>query len=142
MKTAVREQVNRMDAIAFFTLLADLMKTNPPAPADKPMLQTLARIGVVPGKDFDRSKFNVDFAARVPQVGIDRIKLHYRFSDGDLRNVNGWEYTLKTGRYGTNYVQRALVTAIGLGANLPQDAVYPFSKDDADGDSYDGTRTT
>jgi hypothetical protein len=32
------------------------------------------------------------------------------------------------GRYGTNYRQRALVTWIGLGANRPQDAVYPFSE--------------
>ena len=34
MKTAVREQVNRMDAVAYFTLLAQLMKTNPPSAAD------------------------------------------------------------------------------------------------------------
>ena len=140
MKTAVREQVNRMDAIAYFTLLAQLLKTNPPAPADKPMLEKLARLGVVPGKDFDPSKFNVDFAKRVPQVGIDRIMLHFRFSNGDFQNSNGWEYTLKTGQYGTNYLQRALITAIGLGANLPQDAVYPVSKDDAGGDSYDGSK--
>ena len=31
MKTAVREQVNRMDAVAYFTLLCKLMKENPPA---------------------------------------------------------------------------------------------------------------
>ena len=30
MKTAVREQVNRMDAVEYFTLLAELMKANPP----------------------------------------------------------------------------------------------------------------
>ena len=34
MKTAVREQVNRMDAVAYFTLLCKLMKDNPPAAAD------------------------------------------------------------------------------------------------------------
>jgi hypothetical protein len=115
MKTAVREQVNRMDAIAFFTLLAELMKTNPPAPVDKPMLEKLARIGIVPGQDFDRGKFDVDFARRVPEVGFDRIMLHFRFSD-DVKDVNGWGFTLKTGLYGTDYVQRALITAIGLGA--------------------------
>ena len=36
MKTAVREQVNRMDAVAYFTLLCKLMKDNPPAAADAP----------------------------------------------------------------------------------------------------------
>ena len=34
---------------------------------------------------------------------------------------------------------RALVTAIGLGANRPQDAVYPTSEKDTDGNSYDGS---
>ena len=33
---------------------------------------------------------------------------------------------------------RALVTAIGLGANRPQDAVYPTSLKDANGSAYDG----
>jgi hypothetical protein len=37
-------------------------------------------------------------------------------------------FTTKTGQHRTNYVQRALVTVIGLGGNLPQDAVYPFSE--------------
>jgi hypothetical protein len=32
-----------------------------------------------------------------------------------------------------------LITAIGLGANRPQDAVYPTSETDAEGRSYDGT---
>ena len=40
--------------------------------------------------------------------------------------------------YGTDYLQRALITAIGLGANRPQDAVYPTSEKDADGNPYDG----
>ena len=34
---------------------------------------------------------------------------------------------------------RALVTAIGLDANRPQDAVYPTSEKDTDGNSYDGS---
>src|SRR5271167_3327409 len=34
--------------------------------------------------------------------------------------------------------QRALITAIGLGANRPQDAVYPTGRDDASGKPYDG----
>lgn len=138
MKTAVREQVNRLDAGAFFGLMAELLKTNPPAPEDKPMLATLAKLGIVPGQSFDRSKFNVDFASRVPQVGFDRIMLHFKLSDGDIQNINGWAFTTKTGHYGTNYVQRALVTVIGLGANLPQDAVYPFSQKDAQGNAYSG----
>jgi len=138
MKTAVREQVNSMDAVAYFTLLAKLMKTNPPAAADKPILAKMARIGLVPGQDFDKSKFNADFVSRVPKIAFDRIMLHFRFSDGDVQDVNGWGFTTKTGIYGINYIQRALVTAIGLGANRPQDAVYPTSLKPAAGGEYNG----
>src|SRR5262245_50439054 len=38
MKTPVRDQLNRLDAVTYFTLLAQLMKTNPPALADAPAL--------------------------------------------------------------------------------------------------------
>lgn len=47
-------------------------------------------------------------------------------------------FTTHTGQYGTEYLQRALITAIGLGANRPQDAVYPTSEVDADGKPYSG----
>jgi hypothetical protein len=55
-----------------------------------------------------------------------------------VSNVNGWGYTTKAGTYGTNYIQRALVTAIGLGANRPEDAVYPTSLKPSALRSYDG----
>jgi hypothetical protein len=127
MKTAVRDQVNRMDAVEYFTLLCELMKTNPPTQADAPMVEKMAAIGIVPGQSFDKSKFKPDFAKRVPQLAFDRIMLHFKFSDGDVKNINGWGFSLKTGIYGTDYIQRALITAIGLGANRPQDAIYPAS---------------
>ncbi len=128
MKTAVRDQVNAMDAVTYFTMLCELMKTNPPYKADAPMVAKMATIGIVPGQSFDKTKFNPDFAKRVPQAAFDRIMLHFKFSDGDVKNVNGWGFTTKTGIYDTNYIQRALITAIGLGANRPQDAVYPTSQ--------------
>jgi hypothetical protein len=133
MKTAVRDQVNRMDAVEYFTLLCELMKTNPPYKADAPTVDKMAAIGIVPGESFDKSKFNPDFAKRVPQIAFDRIMLHFKFSDGDVKNVNGWGFTVKTGIYGTDYIQRALITAIGLGANRPQDAIYPTSQKYAGG---------
>ena len=55
-----------------------------------------------------------------------------------VQHINGWGFTTKTGIYGVDYLMRALVTAIGLGANRPQDAVYPTSLKDANGSAYDG----
>ena len=47
---------------------------------------------------------------------------------GDASLENGWTFSTKVGTYGTNYIQRAMVTWYGLGANLPKDAVYPTSE--------------
>lgn len=127
MKTPVRDQVNALDAQAFFALGAELMKRNPPSAADAPFLEKIAEIGLVPGQDFDASKLDAALTKRIPELGFGRIMLHFKASDGDIQNLNGWGFTLKTGLYGTDYLQRALIAAIGLGANRPQDAVYPTS---------------
>jgi hypothetical protein len=137
MKTAVRDQVNRMDAVAYFTLLAQLMKANPPYAADAPEVARFAKIGLVPGQDFDAGKLHADFVKRIPEVAFGRIMLQAKVNDA-VKHVNGWIYDTKTGIYGTDYLNRAIVTAIGLGANRLQDAIYPFSQKDADGHDYDG----
>ena len=137
MKTAVREQVNRMGAKEYFTLLAQLMKDNPPAVADSPHIARFAKIGLVPGKDFDASKFDPAFEKRIPQVAFDRIMLQFKVGK-PIKNINGFVYDDVTGIYGIDYLNRAFVTAIGLGANRIQDAVYPTSQKDAEGQEYDG----
>ncbi len=140
MKTPVREQVNSLDAAAYFNLLASLMKDNPPAAADAPILAKMARLGIVPGKPFDLSKLDPAVAKSlkdVPKLGFKKIMAHFKAA-GTFEN--GWIFTTKTGVYGTGYLDRALITAIGLGANRPQDAVYPTSEEDATGKPYDGSK--
>ncbi len=137
MKTAVRDQVNKMDAMSYFTLLCELMKTNPPVAADAPQIAKFAKIGIVPGQDFDASKLKADFMKRIPEVSVDRVMIQFKINKA-IENENGFAFTTKTGIYGTDYLMRALVTAIGLGANRPQDAVYPTSQKDAHGKAYSG----
>jgi hypothetical protein len=137
MKTAVRDQVNRMDAVEYFTLLAQLMKANPPSAADAEEVARYAGIGLVPGRDFDASKLKADFAKRIPGIAFDRIMLQFKVGK-DIHNINGWMYDSVTGVYGTDYLNRAFITAIGLGANRIQDAVYPTSLKDEHGSEYNG----
>jgi hypothetical protein len=127
MKTPVRDQVNALSSAAYFNLLATLMKDNPAAEADAPMLEKMARLGIVPGQPFDLGKLDpaVQQALQdVPKNAFGKIMAHFKSAG---RVENAWIFTTKTGLYGTDYLQRALVTAIGLGANRPQDAVYPTS---------------
>jgi len=142
-KMSVRDEVGAMDGAAYFKLLAELMKTNPPAAEDAPMVAKLATIGLVPGQDFDASKLDPAAAkgiAAAPKPAQEKIVawLKEGIKAGDATFENGWLFTTRTGLYGTNYIQRAFVTAIGLGANRPQDAVYPTSEEDAEGKAYSG----
>jgi hypothetical protein len=134
MKTPVRDQVNRLSTSEYFTLLADLMKRNPPAPADAPSLERFKAIGLVPGQSFDGKALDSRWDTRLPQLSNDRISLHL----ATLKRENGWIFSTATGLYGTDYIQRALVTAIGLGANRPQDAVYPVSQRASLLEAYEG----
>lgn len=145
MKTAVREQVNAMSTDEYFTLLAKLMVDNPAAGDDKPMLDKMARMGFVVGQPFDSSKLDAASQAalaKVPALANQHIMGHMQggIAIGDMKLENGWGFTVKTGLYGTNYLQRAFITAIGLGANRPQDAVYPTSEGPSPGASYSGDK--
>lgn len=138
MKTPPRDQVNALNAGDYFKLMAKLMKDNPPAIADAPMVEKMARIGIVPGKEFDISKLDPAIAKalqNVPKTALEKIKAHFKNAGKD---INGWQFITQTGLYGTDYLQRALVTYFGLGANRPQDAVYPTSEMDGDGKPFDG----
>jgi hypothetical protein len=140
MKTPVRDQVNALSTEAYFNLLATLMKDNPPAKEDAPILAKMAQLGVVPGQKFELKKLDpaVQTALKdVPKTGFGTIMEHFKSAGTD---ENGWVFTTKTGIYGTDYLERALITAIGLGANRPQDAVYPTSEMDASGKPYDGSK--
>jgi hypothetical protein len=145
MKTAVREQVNALSVDEYFTLLAKLLKDNPPAAADKPMLKKMARLGIVPGKPFDSSKLGPvakEAFSMVPRIANEKIMLWLKegILAGDMKLQNGWVFTTKAGTYGTNYIQRALITAIGLGANRPQDAIYPTSEGPSISSKYSGEK--
>jgi hypothetical protein len=55
------------------------------------------------------------------------------------RVVNGWSMNTDTmGVYGNYYLKRAIVTQVGLGANLPEDAIYPLNLFDNTGKPLDG----
>jgi hypothetical protein len=53
--------------------------------------------------------------------------------------VNGWSMNTDTmGVYGNYYLKRAIVAKVGLGANLPEDAIYPLNLFDDTGKPLDG----
>lgn len=139
MKTAVRDQVDRLSSADYFALLAELMETNGPVAADAPAMAQFARLGLVPGKPFEFASLSPAIQRAMTNArdaGLKRIMAQDK--GGGLALENGWVVMLKAGVYGTDYVQRAFVTAVGLGANRPEDAVYPFTQNDVQGPKLNG----
>ncbi len=142
-KTAVREQVNALDGAAFFALFAELLKTNPPTTADESMVQTLAELGIRAGEDFDPASLDPTMSAAIadaPRAGFEAVMDWAKggITAGDFAFERGWLFSTHLGEYGTNYRLRAYVTAIGLGANLSRDAIYPMSEGPDAVSKYDG----
>ena len=132
MKTPTKEQVMNMDAAAYFKLLATLMKDNPPTAADAPMVAQMAKIGLVPGKDWDISALDPAIAtglAQAPKAALAKMMAHEPKAG---KIVNGWLITKPAGVYGTDYLQRALLNWQGPGWNRLEDSVYPMTKVDSD----------
>jgi len=131
------QQVANMDAGAFFKYFADLLKTNPPAAADAPMIANLASVGIVPGRDFNFENLNPNVRnALIESVSAAQNRIRGPRVGSIV--VNGWTINLKTGSYGTDYMFRAQVALNGLGANIAADSIYPATAVDSNGNPLTG----
>jgi len=140
MKTPPMVQVDGMSAFKFFAYAAELLKINAPHITDQPIIARMQRIGIVPGKSFDLGKANPVVRAALERVPADAHKAIRDKIPTMARVVNGWQVNTDTmGVYGNYYLKRAIVAMIGLGANSPEDAVYPFNVADSEGKPLVGT---
>ena len=139
LTTPPLDQVEAMRAEAFFALAAGLMKVHPPHPTDFSVLNRIARIGLRPGDSFDPAR--LDAAARSALDGAPKAaqELMTQNMPRLARVTNGWGMNTDTmGVYGNFYLKRAIVARAGLGANPPEDAIYPLLVADADGAPLNG----
>jgi hypothetical protein len=139
MKTAPKVQVDTMPAAKYFAYAAELLKVNPPHLTDEPILAQMRRIGIEPGKSFDFEKL----PAAVKKALESSPQAAQRLMTWKLptlaRVMNHWSMNTDTmGVYGNYYLKRAIVAQQGLGANLPEDAIYPLNLGDEAGRPLDG----
>jgi hypothetical protein len=139
MKTPPKVQVDTMPAGKFFAYAAELLMLNPPHITDEPMIAQLKKIGIEPGKAFDIEKADPAVRSALATVPEEAQQLMLWKLPTLARVVNGWSMNTDTmGVYGNYYLKRAIITREGLGANLPEDAIYPFGFVDENGRPLDG----
>ena len=140
MKTPPREQVDTMPVGRFFAYAAELMGQQPPHITDQPILAQMKKLGIEPGKPFDITKVDPIIAKALDTAPEAGQKLMDWKLPTIARVVNGWSMNTDTmGVYGNYYLKRAIVTRLGLGANLPEDAIYPLNLADETGKPLDGS---
>ena len=139
MKTPPKVQVDTMPAGKYFAYAAELLKMNPPHLTDEPILAQMWRLGIEPGKSFDIEKVSPAVKKALEAAPKAAQELMEWKLPTLARVANHWSMNTDTmGVYGNYYLKRAIVAQIGLGANLPQDAIYPLNLGDQDGRALDG----
>jgi hypothetical protein len=139
MKTPPKTQVDSMPADKFFAYAAELLKVNPPHITDEPIVAQMRKIGIEPGKNFDMAKLDPAIRDALASAPGDGQKLMAWKVPTLARVVDGWSMNTDTmGVYGNYYLKRAIVSQLGLGANLPEDAIYPLNLGDETGKPLDG----
>ena len=109
-----------------------------PAPEDAPMLERMAKIGIIPGKPFDLSKLDPavqDALKDVPQLVTDKLNESWANLG---RDVNGWRVTTTGAIYGTDYLTRATWASNGWPSQQIEVSVYPTTYVDGSGARLDG----
>jgi hypothetical protein len=131
--------VSGMDPLDFFAYAAKLLAVNPPHPTDFSALARIAGLGIAAGKPFSVGDFDAQQRSEIA-AGFSAALSDVMSSLGTMgTRVNGWTIlNNNVGVYGNAYLQRSLVALVGLGANPPEDAVYPLLVADADGQPVTG----
>jgi hypothetical protein len=126
--------------IKIFDEIGAAMEGNPLNPPDPVLVTKLASIGVGPGK-VPSTEAN-DTIKTALQAGITEGQ---KLIDAKVASigtvVNGWLVNPQFGVYGTDYLFRAATTQFGLGANIGQEAFYPGTFTDSQGQPLNGNNS-
>jgi hypothetical protein len=139
MKTPPKVQVDTMPAEKYFAYAAELLKANPPHITDEPIIALLKKLGFEVGKSYDVQKLDPAIRNALASAPEEARQLMSWKLATLARVVNGWSMNTDTmGVYGNYYLKRAIIAQYGLGANLPEDAIYPANLADEAGKPLDG----
>jgi hypothetical protein len=139
MKTPPKLQVDSMPAAKYFAYAAEILKLQPPHLTDQPIIARMKRIGLEPGKSFDLEAADPTVRKALESAPKDAQALMAWKLPTLARVVNGWSMNTDTmGVYGNYYLKRAIIAGAGLGANVPEDAIYPINLADSTGQPLNG----
>lgn len=127
----------------FISQLNQALVNNPPPKRDQPLLDQLAPLGVGPGLSPEDTGLPADVIGGLyGGVSAEAAALPTRSKLAFLQQsiaAKGWVTADPIiGDFGTDYDYRARIAIVGIGANTPEEAIYPAALADSDGNLLNG----
>lgn len=135
------DKVERMSPEEFFSRFAKAYAENPLPAGDQKMDELLKKLGLTLSSGEKKISPNAQirylmrFATPYAQGRINQ-KAIYDYCQA--KKVNSWYIPENFGRYGTDYLRRAIVANEFIGANVPEQILYPFTLLDGKGEFLTG----
>jgi len=139
MDTPLVQQIGAMTGDEYFAYAAELMKLHKPHLTDWSMVERMKRLGIVPGQSFDFAKSDAITRQALLEAPAAAQQAMKEATPSLVKRVNGWQIFSTAGVYGNAYLARAVLSALGVGANQIEDSIYPVAAADADGQPLDGS---
>jgi hypothetical protein len=127
------------ERLKFFEEMRVALKNNPPPKGEEALMAIFNRIGL--GRN--ATPYGNETDPAIAEGLAQAIPVGNQIANDAWTNMkgsdnNGWTYKTDIGTYGYDYLTRAAVAEGGLGANLPEEAVYPKAQADSDGKPLSG----
>jgi len=132
------QYVDKMGTKIFFEVFAKALKGNKLPIQDKVIFDKMKQIGLNFDCNLDAFKLQANTIKNLNSAIKEAKKELLIKAKTSGKVVNGWRIFYNLGNYGKDYLKRALVALIGIGANLPQDAIYPTTFIDSEGNKLNG----
>ena len=127
----------------FFDYLDFALQFAPAQPNEKDVREKLAQIGIGPGKTFSFRDLSLEDKLEIA-VGMEAGQRKVDEAAKKMGvNVNGWRVSAAGGDsafFNGDWLRRAVVAQAGIYANDAEEATYPITREDSDGEALDGAK--
>jgi len=129
----------------FFEYLDFALQFAPTQENEKAIRAQLATIGVGPGKTFDFKDLALE---KKLEVGLGMKEGERKVDEGVAnagKAVNGWRVSGLPGdsaHYNGDWLKRAVAAKAGIYGNSPEEATYPLTRIDSEGQTLDGSKNS
>jgi hypothetical protein len=129
--------------LAFLDALSSALTRYPPPARDAALLGDLRRVGVGPGREPQHAGLTPTVLSALiggvtQEAGSLLNTAEAQVLDRAVHHGGWYAPPANTDAYGTDYLTRAEIATVGLGANTPAEATYPIALTDSTGQLLNG----